>query len=156
LSGSTKNDMRTNPVASATRATSTAPRTGVPPPGQFDPTQAEFEARAKILWGDPPEEVTTYLISHGIGYKEASGMVSAMFQERAATLRGIGIKKIVIGSALLAVPVVAYLIFVRLGEILVETFLFTLIAGACGLWIFIGGWNLLLAPKSRSGDVADQ
>src|SRR4051812_48548996 len=34
-------------------------------PGQIDHTQAEHEARAKILWGDPPKEVLKYLMVQG-------------------------------------------------------------------------------------------
>ena len=148
--------LRVRPIMSPTHAPTTAPRTAVPRSRQIDPTQAEFEARAKILWGDPPREVTLYLMSQGFSYEDASDIVDAMFQERVATLRATGIKKIIAGFALMAVPVVAYLIFLSVGYILIKTFLFTIVAGLCGLAMFIGGWFSLLAPKSQTGDVAEQ
>ena len=148
--------LRVQPATSAARTPTPAPRTAAPLPGQVDRVQAEIQARARILWGEPPAEVTRYLMSQGIGYEEASAMVGELFQERAATLRGIGIKKIVGGFALMAVPVVAFFIFMSLGFIELKTFALTIIAGVWGLSMFIGGWFTLLSPKSQSGDVSEQ
>src|SRR4051812_5229376 len=55
------------------RATTAGPpsRHGAPLPGQPSRTQALFEARAKISWGDPPQEVLKYLMIQGFNYEEA-------------------------------------------------------------------------------------
>src|SRR5437870_520392 len=48
---------------------------GAPLPGQPDRTQAMYEARAKISWGDRPKEVILYLMGQGFSPQEASGIV---------------------------------------------------------------------------------
>ncbi len=126
------------------------------PAGQADHTQAEHEARAKIFWGDPPEEVIKFLMIKGIGPEEASGMVRAMFQERAATVRANGIRKVLTGILLMAVPVVAYRIFVGIGIIPMKLFGLTIMVGLWGVWLFLNGAIMFLNPKSQPGDLADQ
>src|ERR1051326_6161195 len=56
-------------------------------PGQADRTQAQYEARAKISWGDPPKEVTGYLMGQGFSYQEASDLVNELTRERALVIR---------------------------------------------------------------------
>src|SRR5260221_10355619 len=80
-------------------------------PGEMDRSQAEHEARAKILWGDAPEEVVRFLMGQGIAVPEASAIVEELFQERAATIRRSGIVKMVGGGLLICVPIVAWYIF---------------------------------------------
>lgn len=84
-------------------------------PGQLERPQAETEARAKILWGDPPEEVVKFLMRQGVPAGEASEIVNALFQQRAATIRTNGITKIVTGCAMICVPIAAWLIFASMG-----------------------------------------
>ncbi len=56
----------------------------------------------------------------------------------------------------MAVPVVALLIFLSLGYIYVKIFIVTLLLGAWGFWMFIGGWIVFLKPKAQIGDVTEQ
>src|SRR5215510_5057443 len=84
-------------------------------PYQVDRNQAEIEARAKISWGDPPQEVLKYLMMQGISYEEAAPMVDAMYQERAATIRKTGITRVVMGLVFMCAPLVALLAFDRIG-----------------------------------------
>ena len=114
------------------------------------------EARAKISWGDPPKEVLKYLMIQGFSYQEASEVVNELFQERAATIRSNGIKYIIGGFALMCVPVGAFFTFRRFGVLLVRSFLVTIVVGLVGLWMFIKGIFMVVAPKSESGDVAEQ
>lgn len=96
------------PTVAAAPAGGTRIRVATPPPsvppaagpqraarraGQIDPTQAQHEAKAKIFWGDPPEQVIGYLLMQGFSHEEASGLVHEMFRERAATVRANGLKK---------------------------------------------------------------
>lgn len=124
--------------------------------GQVDHTQAQHEARAKIYWGDPPEEVIKYLMIKGISHEEASVMVGALLRERAAAIRANGIRKILTGISLMAVPVVAYRIFVGIGIIPMKLFGLTIMVGLWGVWLFLKGTIMFLSPKSESGDLADQ
>jgi hypothetical protein len=147
--------LRVQPLASSAGSAG-ARRATVPLPGQMDRPQAEAEARAKILWGEPAPEVRAFLITKGMGRDEAAEIVDALLEERAAELRGVGLKKIIFGAGLMAVPVVALAIFLSLGYIYVRIFIGTLLLGAWGVWMFIGGWIIFLKPKSQTGDVTEQ
>ena len=138
-------------------ATRPAPsRGGVTLPGQVDRTQAEHEARAKISWGDAPAGVISYLRMQGFSHEEASSLVGTVFQERAATIRADGIRKSVVGIALICVPVVALLVFLKVGYIPLQPFAVTLMIGTYGAWMLLKGVIMFLAPKSEPGDVAEQ
>jgi hypothetical protein len=133
-----------------------APRGAAPRAGQMDRTQVEQEARAKISWGDAPEDVIKYLLMQGFDYEEASKLVQAMFRERAATIRSNGIRKVFTGIALMCVPVVAFLIFASMGILPLKLFAITLMVGVWGAWMLLKGAIMFLAPKSEPGDVAEQ
>jgi hypothetical protein len=137
-------------------AASPAPHRSPRLPGQIERSQAEHEARAKISWGDPPEEVIKYLMIQGFSAEEASALVKDMFRERAATIRGDGIKKIAVGIALMCVPIVAFFIFMSIGVIYTKILAITIMLGLWGMWTAIKGIFMAVAPKSQSGDVAEQ
>jgi len=141
------------PAASAPTA---SPRRAALLPGQIDPAQAEHEARAKILWGDPPDAVVKYLMIQRFSYEEASSLVGTLFRERAVTIRRNGIKKTVIGIGLMCVPVVAFIIFTIMGFLPLKLFGATLVVGVWGAWMVLKGTIMFLAPKSEPGDVAEQ
>jgi hypothetical protein len=123
---------------------------------QIDRTQAEHEARAKISWGDAPEEVVKFLMIQGLGYEEASAMVHAMFKERAKTIRRNGIKKIILGALLICVPIVALFIFLSMLIFPIKLFAVTIMVGLYGAWMALKGTIMVVAPKSEPGDVATQ
>jgi hypothetical protein len=123
-------------------------------PGQIDRTQAEHEARAKILWGDPPKEVLKYLMGQGFPYPEAVEKVNEMYAERKATIRANGIKNIVIGSLLICVPIGTWIWFMQIGVIYVRTFGFTIVVGIIGFWRLVKGIFMLAAPGTAEGDAS--
>jgi hypothetical protein len=133
-----------------------APRRGALLPGQLDPAKAEAEARSKIFWGDPAKDVVQFLMMHGLSPEDASVSVRAMLKERATSLQGIGIGKIVTGIALMAVPVVALLIFAHFHVVLITPLALAIAVGLWGAWMFLRGSLMVLFPKSESGDVADK
>jgi hypothetical protein len=108
------------------------------------------------LWGDPPEEVLKYLIIQGFTYEEASGFVKELFRERMATIRGNGVRNIVVGIALVCVPIVSFFIFTSMGFIPLKLFAITVIVGLWGGWLILKGTFMVVAPKAESGDVAEQ
>lgn len=145
-----------DPTAGPAAPVQPAPRRSPRLPGQIERPQAEHEARAKISWGDPPEEVIKYLMIQGFSAEEASALVKEMFRERAATIRGDGIKKIVVGIALMCVPIIVFFIFMSIGVIYTKILAITIMLGLWGMWMTIKGIFMALAPKSQSGDVAEQ
>jgi hypothetical protein len=143
-----------NPVASAPMATSR--KAGRLLPGQIEPTQAEHEARAKIMWGDSTEAVIKFLMIHGFSSGEGASLVGEMFKERAITIRRNGIRKIVIGAALACVPVVAWVFFASLRILPVKLFALTVMVGLWGAWMLLKGTTMFVAPQSEPGDVSEQ
>jgi hypothetical protein len=133
-----------------------APNRGPLLAGQLDPAKAETEARSKIFWGDPPEDAVKFLMMHGFSHEDALVSVRAMFQERLTALRGIGIRKIMTGIALMAVPVVVLLIFAHFHVIIITVFALAVMLGLWGGWMFLKGLMMVFTPKSETGDVADQ
>lgn len=125
-------------------------------PGQVDRPQAIAEAKAKISWGDPPAQVISYLRMQDFSAEEAKELVDEMFQERAGTIRGNGIQKIVVGCGLVCVPIVSLLIFLAMGFIPLKIFAVTIMVGLYGVWLVLKGSFMVLAPKSEAGDVAEQ
>jgi hypothetical protein len=123
--------------------------------GLVDCATAETQARAKISWGDSPEEVTKYLMLQGFSVQDASESVQVMFKERLAALRVKGIRKIVLGIGLMFVPVIAYLIFAHIGVIPLKLMGIAVMIGLWGCWLVLNGIIILVAPKMESGDVAE-
>src|SRR5580765_4336490 len=123
---------------------------------QTDRTQAKFEAKARISWGDSPRDVLGYLMSQGFNREEASEIVEEVKQGRAMEVRTNGIKNIVFGSGLILLPIVSFVIFLIIGVIPLKIFAFMIIGGFYGIWLVIKGTHMLISPKSESGDVAEQ
>jgi hypothetical protein len=119
----------------------------------IDRTQVIAEARAKVTWGDSREEVLKYLMIQGLSAAEATELAGEMFQERAAAIRVIGIKKIFMGVPLIAVPIAAWFYFLSLRIIPAKLFGLTLMVGLYGMWLFIQGLVMFMSPKSEPGDV---
>lgn len=137
-------------------APAAVPSGGPPRASQIDHTKAIDEARAKIFWGDPPEDVLKFLMMQGIGYEEASDLVRGMVNERASAVRGEGIRKLVIGAGLVCVPIVALIFFASVGVIPLKLFALTVMVGLWGAWMLLKGTMMVLAPKSEPGDLADK
>ena len=118
--------------------------------------QVEAEARAKILWGEPPEQALSFLRVNGLSAEEASELVESFMAERRATVRGIGLKKIGIGIFLVAVPAVTWVIFLFMRVIFIKLSIITSAVGVWGLWKIIDGAMKMLNPGMDTGDLADE
>lgn len=121
---------------------------------QKTPEQARHEARAKVFWGDPPEEVIKYLQMQGISYDEACIMADEMFSEREKSIRARGVRKIIVGIGMMFVPVIVWLILAHVGYIDVKLMAMAAVVGVAGAWFCLKGTFMLLSPKSETGDVA--
>lgn len=141
------------PVQASAPAPSAAPRRPGRLPGQVDPDTARTEARAKIFWGDAPEEVTKYLMMQGFKVDEASAIVREFFQERVKALRAKGTGKILMGSGLVCIPIGAFFAFMSMGFFPIKIFAVTIMAGLYGLYLVLKGIIMLAAPKSEPGEV---
>jgi hypothetical protein len=147
-------------VPEASPAETAAPEASASPtawkPGQVDRTRAQNEARAKIMWGDPPEQAAQFLKMNGFGAEEAAEVIAGIVRERAAAVRGNGIRNLGVGAALVAVPIVAFVIFSIAGVLPLKLFGITVAIGLWGAWKMLSGAFMLLAPKWQGGDLAEQ
>jgi hypothetical protein len=142
-------------VSSRPAATATTPRVD-PRLGLVDRNQAEHEARAKAMWGDSQDQVTSYLLLQGFSYPEAKEFSTKLFKERAAAVRANGIRKFLIGFGLMWVPVIAFIIFRSVGYMPLKLMGAAILVGVYGAYLEIMGILMAVAPKSEKGDVADQ
>lgn len=136
--------------------TAPAPLRPDPRLGLVDRNQAEHEARAKAMWGDSKEQIIGYLMIQGFTLPEATEVATNLFKERTAAVRANGIRKIIIGSGMICVPIVALIIFLSIGVIPLKLFAVTIMIGLYGAYIALKGILMAVAPKSERGDVADQ
>jgi hypothetical protein len=123
---------------------------------EIDRDRLTTEARAKIFWGDAPEEVTKFLMAQGLEHGEASDLVAGMYKERLATLRGIGLRRVLIGGGMICVPIVSFFFYIRAGHLPIKLFAAKVAVGVWGAWMFIRGAIMLIAPKMGSEDIADE
>ncbi len=123
---------------------------------QKTPEQAQHEARAKVFWGDVPEDVVKFLQMQGIGYDEACVMVDAMFTEREKVIRARGVRKICIGVVLMFVPVILWLILAQVGYIDVKLMAMAVVVGIAGAWFCLKGTFMVVSPQTEIGEVSDQ
>jgi len=141
-----------SPVASISHSRPSAPK----PTHQADRTEAEQQARSKMLWGDPPEDVTKHLMMHGFSVEEASTLSAALLRERVKMIRNKGMRKILTGFGLMCVPLGTLLVMLHMGAVLFQLLGITGAVGLWGAWMCLKGLFMVLAPKSEPGDVADK
>jgi len=127
-------------------------------PGQTTRTQAQHEARAKMLWGDSPLQVMAYLLTQGFNHEEASELVQEFLKERIRTIRLKGIKYIVVGAVMLLIPLARFLVY-RFGDAgfpRAGAIGFLAVIGLFGAGLLFKGIGLLISPKSQSGDASEE
>ena len=132
------------------------------------PDQLLTEARAQIIWGEPPSNVLAQLRGRGLGEKSARAVLTKLAAERARALRDLTLAKITHGVLLLCAPV-AGLIFCAIPALLFRhsdsgllillsiplgiLFRITFYLGLWGLWKIGNGLFELLRP-SRTLDLS--
>jgi uncharacterized protein YjeT (DUF2065 family) len=66
------------------------------------PKSCFIEARANIIWGEPPADVREFLISEGIPAAVAEEKIAEFVQERSQELRSVGRGHVLVGAVLTA------------------------------------------------------
>jgi hypothetical protein len=108
-----------------------------PAPDKSTPPRRNTKPRQRFFGATHPEAVIGYLLMQGFSHEEA-------------------FKKILTGIGLVAVPIVALIIFLIIGVTPLKIFAVTIMVGLWGLWMLLNGIIMFLAPKSERGDLADQ
>jgi hypothetical protein len=120
---------------------------------QKTPEQARHEARAKVFWGDAPPDVIKYLQMQGISYDEACIIADELCTEREKAIRAGGMRKLLMGLGLMAVPGITWLVFMRIGMIQIHLMAITSVIGVGGAYFFLKGTFAFLSPNSETGEV---
>ena len=108
-----------------------------------------------MLWGDSREQVVQFLRIQGFSQEDASALAEELFRERVATIRANGVRKIVVGSGLISVPIITFLIFLSIGIFFMKVLALTVMAGLYGVWLVVKGSFMVLTPKSEAGDASE-
>jgi hypothetical protein len=124
-------------------------------PGQLDPEQARLESRAKIMWGDDPTEVSKFLRMHGFTSEEAQSTLAPLLLERKDSVRKAGINKVMLGTGMMCLPVIAWFFFKAAGYLPLKIFSFIVAVGVWGVVRTLNGAIMYLTPKGERGDVAN-
>jgi hypothetical protein len=141
-------------VAAAPAAPRTTHTRTVLLPGQTDPGQVAHEARAKIFWGDPPQEVLKFLLINNVPRAEAMEIIRELAHERTVQMRKNGLIKIFSGILMVCVPIGGW--FGGMAMISIKLFAFMIMLGLWGAYRFIKGMLMVVAPKMQQGDVSEQ
>ena len=123
-------------------------------PGQTDPGQVANEARAKMFWGDPPQEVLKFLLINNIPRQEAMEIVHELTHERVVQMRKNGLIKIFSGIVMVCVPIGGW--FGGMAVISIKLFAFMIMLGLWGFYRLVKGILMVVAPKMQQGDVSEQ
>jgi hypothetical protein len=123
-------------------------------PGQTDPTQVAHEARAKILWGDPPQEVLKFLLINNVPRGEATEIIRELTHERVVQMRKNGLIKIFSGILMVCVPIGGW--FGGMAMLSIKLFAVMIMLGLWGAYRIIKGTLMVVAPKMQQGDVSEQ
>jgi hypothetical protein len=141
------------------------PRTHLKPGGSkqerqpstiVSPEEFQAEAEERTLWGDPPEKVLRFLLAQDVECGEALKMVDRAQQKRNAFIRSIGIRHVIIGVLLIAVPCATYAISCWLGAIPLKIFGATVLVGVIGFWKLIDGAWMILLPQKEKGEISSK
>jgi len=141
-------------VAAAPAAPRTTHTRTVLLPGQTDPGQVAHEARAKIFWGDPPQEVLKFLMINNVPRVEAMEIIRELTHERTVQMRKNGLIKIFSGILMVCVPVGGW--FGDVAMISIKLFAFMIMLDLWGAYRFVKGMLMVVAPKMQQGDVSEQ
>jgi hypothetical protein len=119
----------------------------------------ETTARAKIFWGDAREDVVKNLVDSGMDSVEANGLVEAFVHERAHTIQKMGTKKIFIGLALVALPLLPWIaIMVMIHRLFLPPLTIICLPGSClvfGGYSLFSGSMMYFMPDNLTGDIAE-
>lgn len=116
-----------------------------------------IEARAKIIWGDPPESVHAYLTSNGMSQADADANIKRLMAERNREIRDIAFRNLLIGLALVSVAGFSAYLF-RPQPATVRHYkgiIFAAVMGMIGIWKLIQGIIYLVRPQFDQESVSE-
>jgi len=116
------------------------------------------EARARVIWGEPPSSVRDFLIGNGVSQPLADAKLKEFELERSQELRRIGLRNVLTGVVLTgAAGVTLYMGFRNASATtgIISALAVVLLAGVYGMWKVVKGARYLVRPQSEHKSIPD-
>jgi hypothetical protein len=119
------------------------------------------EAKARIIWGDEPESVRSYLISNGMSDAEANVKIRELTMERNAEIRKVGLRDVLVGMVLIGAAgaffysILASSHLPSVSGTRGKAYGILVIAAVYGLWRLMNGIVRLVRPISDHESIPD-
>ncbi len=115
------------------------------------PNKALVEARAKIIWGEAPEEAISLLAANGFGSEQAKMHVESFIRERASEIRKQGMIDLLKGTCIALAGITPIAVMCSIGLIYEKVFGLCIGIAAYGAWLlFKGIERLALGSKAEA------
>lgn len=122
---------------------------------------APLEARARIMWGDSPDDTRQWLLETGIDGRRSDEIIREFMDERCAEIRREGKSEIYVGVKLFFAATLIVLLRLTIFEKYFYEYTIDKIYGiammffAYGLWKFLRGMNFFYRSPEIRGSVGD-
>jgi hypothetical protein len=110
------------------------------------------EARARLDFGDSPEEVLKYLKAEGVPEERAQGLIELIQLARNAPLRVAGVRKISTGITMMAGAVPLWFVLPLFGAVLGKLQVMAIGLALYGWWRIAAGVVMLMTPQRETKD----
>jgi hypothetical protein len=120
------------------------------------PRTLALDTRARIMWGEPPEKVITFLQGKGVSHDSAIALLAEFVEEREADIRQDGIRIFCLGLLGAIAPLVVWCLtfmgYLGSTKLLVASAGF----GVFGIWRVGKGYAMMTRPASIRGSLANR
>ena len=122
----------------------------------MDDEQIIRTARTSVMWGEDPETALRMLRANGLDEEEAQLVMYDLKQERDSVVRGIGVREMLVGGFLVAIPLGWWIWFYFFGGALIMgPFGIAVAGGLFRSWKLFDGVIKFFSPSTVKNSVAD-
>lgn len=119
-----------------------------------DLPQLTQEARSRVLWGEPVEEIRAWLLSQGMPDKDVDEVMAAALRERAKEFRKRGMSEMLVAVPFCLLPAGIILGIYLSGWIAVKLFSVLGVVILYGIYRFLRGLFWVIGGSKSSGSLA--
>ena len=105
------------------------------------------------MWGESLVAVRQFLLANGMDDQQCQAWLDTLESERIAEIKRIGIKKLLIGSVPLLLPLIGGVVYFSTDLMVMDFFEYGLIAGIFGAWMVIGGVVMIFRARNELGSI---
>jgi hypothetical protein len=110
-----------------------------------------WEARARIIWGEPTAQISEWMKEQGLDQSLIDDTILTCQKERAVEIRKRGIGELIIGSSIITVMVVVFLVLIYFDVML----RISVVVVLYGVYRLIRGIDMILSGGRMKGSVTD-